>query len=80
MASKYADELKFIFIVSQVDLVDDLEGTVYVSESLPGVKILTERHPGQKCERCWHYFDADSNSGEGSICPRCQEYLQVAGD
>jgi isoleucyl-tRNA synthetase len=82
IVSPYLEELKFIFIVSKVELVDELsdDEKVYVSDSLPGVKIFTERHPGQKCERCWHYFDAPSNSEESLNCQRCQDHLQVAGE
>ncbi|MZH04317.1 MAG: isoleucine--tRNA ligase [Nitrospinae bacterium] len=79
---QYSEELKFLFIVSKVELVDDLkdgEG-VYVSDSLQGVKIFTERHTGQKCERCWHYFDVETNTGDSLTCPRCQDHLQIAGD
>ena len=73
-------DLKFLFIVSKVELVDGLidSENVYVSNLLPGVKISTERHPGQKCERCWHYFDVDSQTGDTLNCQRCQDHLQVA--
>ena len=76
----YSADLKFLFIVSKVELVDGLidSENVYVSNLLPGVKISTERHPGQKCERCWHYFDVDSQTGDTLNCQRCQDHLQVA--
>ena len=81
IVKQYSEELKFLFIVSKVELVDVLSSSerVYVSDSLPGVKIFTERHLGQKCERCWHYFDVQTNTGESSNCQRCQDHLQVAG-
>ena len=44
------------------------------------VKIFTERHPGQKCERCWHYFVAESNANDSLNCQRCQGHLQTAGE
>ena len=77
---QYSEDLKFLFIVSKVELVDVLSDSekVYVSNSLPGVKISTERHPGHKCERCWHYFDVDSHTGGSLNCQRCQDHLQVA--
>ena len=80
--SKDAEDLKFIFIVSKVELVDILNKSdnVYVSDLLPGVKIFTERHLGQKCERCWHYFDVTSNTEDNLNCQRCQEHLQSAGE
>lgn len=75
----FADELKYIFIVSEVELVDslDAEENVYESEFLPGVKVFSKMHPGKKCERCWHYYSPDA--GKGEICQRCEDHLQAAG-
>ncbi len=79
----YEDQLKFIFIVSRVELVDSLdEGEkVYESESLQGVKICSQMHPGKKCERCWNYFERNGQEGssDSEICARCEDNLQEAG-
>ena len=82
IVSQYSEELKFIFIVSKVELVDHLRDDEknYVSDSLPGVKIFTERHPGQKCERCWHYFVAELEANDSLYCQRCQVHLKTAGE
>ena len=82
IVSQYSEELKFIFIVSKVELMDHLvdDENNYVSDSLPGVKIFTERHPGQKCERCWHYFIADSKANDSLNCQRCQVHLKTVGE
>lgn len=78
-----AEELRFIFIVSEVELVDDLnaEENVYESESLPGVKVHSKMHPGSKCERCWNYFEPDTQGSKlnGEICLRCEDHLQATG-
>jgi len=47
---------------------------------LPGVKIFTERHPGQKCERCWHYFVAESKANDSLECQRCKGHLKTVGE
>ena len=77
------DELKYIFIVSDVVLVDSIgsEGKIFESDSLQGVKVFSEMHPGKKCERCWHYFEPDVKEGKanGEICSRCEDHLQTAG-
>ena len=82
IVSQYSEELKFIFIVSEVELVDSLgdDEKIYVSDSLLGVKIFTERHPGQKCDRCWHYFVVESNANDSLTCQRCQGHLQSSGE
>ena len=78
---KYSKELKFLFIVSEVKLVEKLKDDegVYFSELLPGVKIFTERHRGKKCERCWHYFYVETSGINSLNCERCQSHLQIAG-
>ena len=79
----FEGELKYLFIVSRVDLVDSLgaEGKIFESDSLQGVKVFSEMHPGKKCERCWHYFEPEAKEGNanGEICSRCEDHLQVAG-
>lgn len=79
----HEDELKFIFIVSKVELVGGLgsEGNIFESESLKGVKVFSEMHLGKKCERCWNYFDPSAEEGRSNeeICSRCEDHLQVTG-
>ncbi|HBP10953.1 MAG TPA: isoleucine--tRNA ligase [Nitrospina sp.] len=79
----FEGELKYLFIVSRVDLVDSLgaEGKIFESDSLQGVKVFSEMHPGKKCERCWHYFEPEAKEGNanGEICSRCEDHLQAAG-
>ena len=74
-------DLKFIFIVSSVEVVKalDNEGKVYSSEKMKGLEIGVSRMGGEKCERCWNYFKEDSNDkGEHStICFRCIKNLEL---
>ena len=83
IVKSFAEELRFIFIVSKVELVDSLstEDNVYESDSLPGVKVYSKMHPGKKCERCWNYFDPDTQGSKtnGEICLRCEDHLQATG-
>ena len=59
-------ELARYFIVSHVHLVDTKVGDSYESSD-----VLVERHQGQRCDRCWNYFD-DLHEVEGNhICKRC---------
>lgn len=71
---EYAGELKSIFIVSKVDLVDELAGDTVAAEGIAGLSIRVEAAPGGKCERCWCY---DERIGEDdrypTICPKCIE-------
>jgi isoleucyl-tRNA synthetase len=70
LLNRYADQLRYLFIVSQVDVVQSDEGASGVV-----VKILPAA--GEKCERCWNY---STHVGESSryptVCERCVAALE----
>jgi isoleucyl-tRNA synthetase len=73
----YADDLRFIFIVSSVSLLKDkkLDGS-FESEKMEGLSIKIEVARGEKCERCWiHEMSVGSDSEHPTICERCQKAL-----
>ena len=73
----YAQDLRFIFIVSKVSLLkaEKLDGG-FISENIEGLTIKIETAPGEKCERCWvHETSVGSDSSHPSICQRCQKAL-----
>jgi isoleucyl-tRNA synthetase len=73
----YSGDLRSIFIVSEVELVEDqrLQGA-FVSEEIDGLSILVEPAPGQKCERCWvHDTSVGTDAQQPAICDRCREAL-----
>jgi isoleucyl-tRNA synthetase len=68
----YASELKSVFIVSKVELVDSIEGECYEAEGIPGMSIRVTAAPGVKCERCWCYDEEIGRDPEHpTICPKC---------
>jgi isoleucyl-tRNA synthetase len=68
----YATELKSIFIVSKVELVETLSGEFYEAEGIPGMLIRVTAAPGAKCERCWCYDEEIGSDAEHpAICPKC---------
>jgi isoleucyl-tRNA synthetase len=73
----YAEDLRFIFIVSQVSLLknEKLDDS-FASENVEGLSIKIETALGEKCERCWVYeTSVGSDSSRPSICERCQKAL-----
>ena len=57
----FGESLRFLLIVSQVEVVEGPE---------PGV--LVERAEGQKCERCWNYTtDVGDDVRYPGVCARC---------
>ena len=69
--SRHRDSLRYIFIVSEVDL---LEPNSEIGDD--EIKITITRAHGEKCERCWNY---STRVGESSryptVCERCVEAL-----
>lgn len=72
------DELRYLFISSQVELLDSpqsLEGLQYklLADNL-GVGVV--KAEGEKCERCWNYSTHVGEIAEHStICERCDSAL-----
>lgn len=73
LLESYFDDLRYIFIVSQVNLVNADEGGATETDR---VVVKVERAAGEKCERCWNY---STRVGESSryptACERCVEAL-----
>ena len=73
----YAEDLRFIFIVSNVSLLQDkkLDGS-FVSEKIEGLSIKIEAAAGEKCERCWvHETSVGTDREHPTICQRCRKAL-----
>ena len=78
------DDLRFIFLTSQVSLVETMEEllercptyhvTAELSES--GVAVGVKKANGHKCDRCWFYSDSVGDVTEHpEICPRCADVV-----
>jgi isoleucyl-tRNA synthetase len=62
------DDLRYLFIVSQVSLTKTETGEVGVS---------VRRADGQKCERCWNYSTRVGESARyPTVCERCVKALE----
>ena len=70
--AKHADDLRYLFIVSAVELERGASGN-----GASGIRVDVTKAPGQKCERCWNY---STRVGEDrtypTICERCAAALQ----
>ncbi|MCD6295430.1 MAG: isoleucine--tRNA ligase, partial [Deltaproteobacteria bacterium] len=75
----YADQLKSVFIVSSVKLIDidQVEGGIE-SETVPGLKVVVTPSTDPKCERCWMHDDTVGDDHEHpTICERCRNVLNI---
>jgi isoleucyl-tRNA synthetase len=71
---RYKDQLRYLFIVSAVNLQPSTSGNGTGSS---GVTVEVSKAPGKKCERCWNY---STRVGEDpkypTICERCSAALR----
>ena len=70
LLSSLGDDLKFVFIISAIELV---AGSV--------LQISVTSSSSAKCERCWHYRDdVGQDAAHPTICGRCTSNLHGAGE
>ena len=68
---RYADQLRYLFIVSAVTLV---QGS---GNGSGAVSIQVAKAPGQKCERCWNYSThVGEDKAYPTVCERCSAVLR----
>ncbi len=75
------DELRYLFLASQVVLKDSLEEVTKCQYHLSSESIVVGviKADGEKCDRCWNYSTRVGESSEDSIiCERC--VLALAGE
>ena len=78
---KGVDELRYLFLASQVELVDSVEAIERANYSSKSdtVSIGVVKAEGQKCDRCWNYSTRVGEfSDDQTICERCQAALVEA--
>jgi isoleucyl-tRNA synthetase len=73
-----ADELRFFFITSQLNLSDAPAPANALGVDIEGAKVAVSavRSEHKKCIRCWHYrADVGANPEHPEICVRCIDNL-----
>jgi isoleucyl-tRNA synthetase len=77
----YREMLKYLFIVSSVDMkpTQEVAGGVE-SEEMAGIRIAVESSREPKCERCWvHDASAGRQADPPGVCARCRKALEEMG-
>jgi isoleucyl-tRNA synthetase len=79
LSPKSVDELRYFFLASQVELVDnmDLIERAKYKSTFNMASIAIVKADGEKCERCWNYsLSVGSFSKDPTICDRCNAALK----
>jgi isoleucyl-tRNA synthetase len=71
LLKRYEGFLRYLFIVSQVKLVQS------AGNGAAGVHVEVKKADGTKCDRCWNYsIYVGENNAYPTICERCSEVLK----
>jgi isoleucyl-tRNA synthetase len=77
---EYESFLPTLFIVSQVQITEDLGAETYFNESDSALRIAVLRADGKKCERCWNYTtDVGKDKAFETVCQKCSVALRELG-
>jgi isoleucyl-tRNA synthetase len=73
--SRYADRLRYLFIVSAVTLLPGKSGN-----GTGAVSVQVSKAEGRKCERCWNYSTrVGEDANYPTVCERCSAVLKEIG-
>ena len=74
LVSNQVDELRYLFLVSQVNLSDSLDRltTAKYQADVNSLTIGVVKADGEKCDRCWNYSTrVGESTTDPTICDRC---------
>ena len=73
--SRYAGQLRYLFIVSAVTV------TQAAGNGIGGVRVEVKKADGAKCERCWNYsIHVGEDKMYPTVCERCSAVLKELGE
>ena len=76
LLQEYKDFLRYLFIVSQVEVTALAPADAPVDGS-SGLGVKIEKALGQKCERCWNYSEHVGDDAQyPTVCERCSAALK----
>ena len=69
---RYKEQLRYLFIVSQVSLQKAASGN-----GSSGVGVQVDKADGQKCDRCWNYSTrVGEDKDYPTVCERCRAAIR----
>nr|WP_324256839.1 isoleucine--tRNA ligase [Cellvibrio fontiphilus] len=78
---KLANELRFVLITSTAEIRSLNEAQDAEATDVAGLLVAVKKSEHAKCERCWHHrADVGANAAHPTICLRCVENVDGAGE
>jgi isoleucyl-tRNA synthetase len=83
LSGNQVDELRYLFLASQVEIVDSLEvieQANYRNDGSNQVAVGVVKADGEKCNRCWNYsVHVGESTEDPTLCERCIPALNEEG-
>ncbi len=74
---EFSDDLKIIFMVSKVDIVEGEAPDDAFSDTESKIAVKVKPSSGYKCDRCWFYEEDAIETGDGQhLCARCAAIVE----
>ncbi|MFC3114323.1 isoleucine--tRNA ligase [Cellvibrio fontiphilus] len=78
---KLANELRFVLITSTAEIRPLAQAQQAEVTDVVGLQVAVKKSEHAKCERCWHHrADVGANTAHPTICLRCVENVDGAGE
>ena len=78
---KLANELRFVLITSTAEIRPLAQAQQAEVTDVAGLQVAVKKSEHAKCERCWHHrADVGANAAHPTICLRCVENVDGAGE
>lgn len=75
MLNSFGAELPILFIVSQVEVINQKAPECAYSEEDNKISVEVLKADGEKCDRCWMYTTDGETVGESHVCARCKAII-----
>ena len=81
LSKDYADDIKSDFDIAElsitsfgtISILDQVTNCEFTLDDVKGVGVTIEKVSGEKCERCWKFYE---NIQDNNICKRCLDAIK----
>lgn len=81
IVKKLGDEIRFVLITSEVDILPLEQAPSSLKSELEGLKVAVTACEYAKCERCWHQRpEVGTLLGHETVCQRCVDNIEGDGE
>ncbi|MEW6109051.1 MAG: isoleucine--tRNA ligase [Nitrospirota bacterium] len=77
LSESYISFLPAFFLVSAVEITDEIPADSYGSDKIKELRVSVEKAAGNKCQRCWNWSESVGKFGDSpDVCERCYNIIK----